>query len=523
MRNKRIGLFCCALIMFTLVACGNSQSNNTEENHTGSVGSESVENDKVETELHNPINDILSINVNDYMSFEVRGCNGKGEPRCIFDSERFFNDYKERLLNLNVYVETESTSIKKYRFCPWGVVGDTYLWSVEADSLESAIEFVYSRFTDGVVFSKEMLANGDKVEVSFSANYIYGLEAVLGAELEGLETEFVVSGLKELTEVDPFKSINIPYINYENGKGEVASTGFAYIEGYKYTFIDFDIQEPRNQGMLSNGDKIKISLPDDFNADFFADRYGIQFTRKEAEIEVRGLNAYGQPGAGNGDKAVVNLKDYVYLFENDYEKAAKLYVRINSEKLICDYRTSISENIAPKDLCGYSNAEEIIKDLLKQYTLFYTSISSHEMRQGINWWGYNVKNGDVVSVIWEEANKDVLEHLQRLMNIEFILEDFEYEINNLKETKPIDVFAEGEIKFWGTNGNGHVRLEVTVVDPYGNEEQVDLRVETENDHKLKNGDVIKVKISELAIIDFIYLYGYEPINTEIEITVTGLV
>ena len=126
--------------------------------------------------------------------------------------------------------------------------------------------------------SKEnALQNGDQIFFTFS--YDKALEEELGVHLIFNESPYLVEGLKEVTEYDPFENLTITFTGYDYyGNAEIQAPTGPYSD-----YVSYSIS---NNGELYNGETIKVSAEFD---EQIALEYGFQVNQGEKEYEVSGL------------------------------------------------------------------------------------------------------------------------------------------------------------------------------------------------------------------------------------------
>lgn len=467
----------------------------------------------------------IAINLADYVKFTAEGYDGYGTVICSMDKAKFMQEHRNRLKKMNVKViiknKTSEGTTYVYSIGNYNAPKGKGILTMEAPNFEMVIESLLSCFEKSTRGND--WCNGEKW--TYLIDEISRVEALLGMKVDYSDAEYVVMDLTELKEIDPLAAVHLTYANYTNGQAKVVlkGTAEAVTDDEENLVVDVVVEEPEKQGSLSNGDKLLVKITSDFDEDSFARKQGMKLARKEVEVEVYGLNAYGQPGAFNGEKGIVHLKNYVVFRSVGYEKAASIYMNINCQKLIRDYRTSLSQNVAQEEMLGEKSVISAIENLLFNYTLYSYDVTSHKCCEGRNQMEYyDLNNGDTVNIAWKDVDANVLAHLQKLMNIEFVVEDFQFTICGLKEIQTVDAFAEGNVVFLGSNNTGYVSKMITSVDVGGKQRLHEIQVETENNHKLRNGEIIIIHIPTTEQVELIHKWGYELMFTEKEVVVSGL-
>ena len=414
------------------------------------------------------------IYLNDYVVIEETGVEGYGIVKASIDYEKIMEDYAEKFENIVVW-EYEDQEQSDHSSCTceqcktigdclncdncWGkdcgcLIGYSYVYKPhDADpsysgsgenlctihdyTLEHAtrrmLEYQLPGFiqADGIVgLFSENAKNGDKIQFKWDERgaSVEDLEKILDVKVEYKDFSYEVHKLKEVAKVDPFEDVVLALWG-KNGSASTFTYAHAYVE-VEDKFIQeivLGVDEPNNNGCLKNGDVLHARLPKNIDEEKLLKEYGIVFSRTEADIEIHGLNAYGQAGASNGKKATVNLNDYVNIsyFYSDYEKKNYVESTLDYEKLIRDYKTSMSENVAEEDLFGYDRAQSAAKRVFEAKDPFLIICTSHDYED-------NPQVGEVIEFSWE-MNEEAIAALKKLMNVEFTHSDFKYTIEDLAE------------------------------------------------------------------------------------------
>ncbi len=335
------------------------------------------------------------------------------------------------------------------------------------------------------------------------------------------ENSMTQKNTSQKTEVDPFEIVDL-WIGGENGKGEFYST-YAYVyvrvgDTLKSTNVHVDI--PENDGSLSNGDIVHVYFSGAEGSTFLEREYGLKFTRREADIEIHGLRAYGDPSASQGEKCTINLNDYVSVqVLGTYNSTAAIQVSLDRDTLVMEHLKSLREDVAEADMFECSTIQAAAKHILENLRPF-----SIETVGTDNTFEYSHSNGDVFNFTWS-VDEELLATLKRVMNADFVYEDFSYTVEGLLETKTFDPFENYELTFEGENGSGYATGVFSFTYNRGKKDvqmSMDIDIICDNNGSLSNGDVITLSVAYTDSENFLYQWGVSPTRTEIQVTVSGL-
>lgn len=334
----------------------------------------------------------------------------------------------------------------------------------------------------------------------------------------------------ENNKIDPFERMEL-WLCGKNGEARFILgadyAGKAYIdtpEGRE--MINLVAVDPENVGSLRNGDILHLRVDD---ADLW--EFGGRFSRTEADVEIRGLNAYGDPTASTGKKTVINLNNYVVFHSwglEGYSIASQAQVKIDDRDLLLDCQESLSENVAEEDLLGFDMSRKTADHIFDRYPPFEilsTSHSSYSKSTYTDIYG-DFKNGEVVHLTWK-PNEENIRMLQKVLNVEFVYEDFTCTIEGLTQAREVDVFEDYDLVFEGKNGEGTVscQLNIHYSTVYPDDVDVWERVDviSGQNGQLSNGDKIILSIKDYVDEGyFLFNWDLAPTRTEIEVEVTGL-
>lgn len=222
------------------------------------------------------VNRRSTINLEDFYEIRVEGYDGNGYMNVSFDTEKFADKYKDKL-SLNkkkakqwVKSQYEDSDSAKYAYeelCNYNA----------ADHISNILEYDFMEPSESVG-----LSNGDIVEFTCNKEAIDTLETLYNCKFKLLD-KFEVKGLEELEEYDPFADIQVSFTGTE-------PYGYAEIIKAKDElgqYLDYSVS---NDGYLSNGDTVEITVNNDIND--IAETFGKSLSRTSYEIKVEGLNGY---------------------------------------------------------------------------------------------------------------------------------------------------------------------------------------------------------------------------------------
>lgn len=214
------------------------------------------------------------IDLNKFYSLTLSGYDGNGSAELTFDSEKFEQEYKDKL-TLN------EASARK--------------WAEEQQQDEDYAEMIVEAFQDYdpietmcdalennfyTISQSEELKNGQTVTFECNSQELEdALEAAFGYEFKDLK-DYKVEGLKEVTEYDPFENLKVTFkgVNGE-GTAEVEKPDDKISDHLKfYVYDDKD---------LSNGDVVVVWLAN--VVEDLQEKDDIIVTRTHEEVVVSGL------------------------------------------------------------------------------------------------------------------------------------------------------------------------------------------------------------------------------------------
>lgn len=207
------------------------------------------------------LEDVETIDLEDYLSAEAAGYNGAGELRVFLDYEKLREDLSEKI------------SDERNGFALEDVVSQ----------IESYVSYnfnLYGEKTAGI-------SNGDEIRIFAEASEMGGYVDSVGFELENAEKTITAEGLEEPQEVDLMDLLDVsfsgicPFVEVTAELDEEHPV-YAYIDGESYGQIPYRIS-------AENGDTLDITLECDEEA---ALKAGYKIINKEKSYEISGLDTY---------------------------------------------------------------------------------------------------------------------------------------------------------------------------------------------------------------------------------------
>lgn len=226
---------------------------------------------------HKQIRKHRTINVNDYVEFEVEGYNGQGEASARIDYDDFY---------------------------------DAVMKAIGGDNASGAKKYIY-RATAGdickgirlTVTPGDGLSNGDRVTVELDYDETAVKDAGIVLEFESYEE--VIDGLDDVDTVDIFEYVELSF----QGK-----SGSAWVS-YENTATDRGLEDVRftidNNYNLSVGDEFTLTVSDYF-VDMLFENYGIilKSTSKTYKVEKNNVDSYIESLPEVSEQLLENMKEY---------------------------------------------------------------------------------------------------------------------------------------------------------------------------------------------------------------------
>lgn len=221
-----------------------------------------------------------TIDLNDYITIECDGYNSIGKAQAIFDEDKFYDDYENKLKFKSDKAEQNS-------------------------EYTSAAELLLEKYIKGSLDKDANLSNGDKIKYKWNIDE-EGVKAEIKVELEYEDIDFTVKDLKDAETFDAFASIEVIF------EGS-APNGTVYINNnndmdpVEYWSLTAD----KTEG-LNNGDKIVVTFDvDDSDIEECVDETGKIPNALSKEYEVSGLSSYVTSSAQISNEALESMKTRV--------------------------------------------------------------------------------------------------------------------------------------------------------------------------------------------------------------------
>lgn len=207
--------------------------------------------------------------LNDYVTITETGGEGYGKIIVDINYDKFISDYSHCLIdeNLDEKYETPEMAAKAIL-----TEQNPYLLGYELNN---------------------NLKNGDVIEFTWKIDEeaIAELSKVLDVDIRYNDFEYKMKKLRSVTEVDIFEDVRFQKWG-TNGNGSISPFPEAFLAieetGDVLTF-PLNITDYYDDGNLSNGDVIHVSLSENVNLDHLLNTYGIVITRTEADIVLEGF------------------------------------------------------------------------------------------------------------------------------------------------------------------------------------------------------------------------------------------
>lgn len=214
----------------------------------------------------------------------------------------------------------------------------------------------------------------------------------------------------------------------------------------------------------------------------------------------------------------VNLNDYVTVSEDGYDGYGSIYASVDFDAILSDYAKHLTDKSLDTQFFGNQTAEvaaEFVFSAYDPYALAYNA-------------GENVKNGDKIEFTWN-TNKNAIEQLAQVLEVNFKYDDFKYEVKNLKELRKVDPFTDGNIEMdtWGISGAGSVspyspKIVIALDEEIG-EIYIDLKVDTSKSGSLANGDTVHMVMEDFDTEYYARHYGVILTRTEADVELNDFI
>ena len=214
------------------------------------------------------------IDLNRFYTLTLSGYDGNGSAELTFDSEKFEQEYKDKL-TLNEASARKWAEEQQQDADYADMIVETFQ---DYDPIETMCDALENNFY--TISQSEELKNGQTVTFECNSQELEdALEAAFGYEFKDLK-DYKVEGLKEVTEYDPFENLKVTFkgVNGE-GTAEVEKPDDKISDHLKfYVYDDRD---------LSNGDVVVVWLAN--VVEDLQEKDDIIVTRTHEEVEVSGL------------------------------------------------------------------------------------------------------------------------------------------------------------------------------------------------------------------------------------------
>ncbi len=211
-------------------------------------------------------------NLNNYVVITEHGGNGCGSISLSIDFDEFIRDYSHRLTDENLE--------------------ELGMADMTPDQAAKHIIDNDNPHLLGYVVSNT-LKNDDAVELTWKVNTeaIEKLAKVLEVEIEYSNFTYTMQSLRDVKTVDIFDNVRFQCWG-SNGEGTVSPFADAFVTIEETgEVISFMVNvEASNDGNLSNGDTVHVSLNGNVNFDHLAETYGIVIERTEADVVIGGFS-----------------------------------------------------------------------------------------------------------------------------------------------------------------------------------------------------------------------------------------
>ncbi|MBQ9198851.1 MAG: hypothetical protein IJ141_01550 [Lachnospiraceae bacterium] len=213
----------------------------------------------------------VKVKLDKYITIEYAGYDSKGQAYATFDVAKFYRDYGDKI---------ERTNAKKKALkSEWGGLYSEVLKE------SKPVEDLYEDCIRGSLNISNNLSNGDTITYEWDINTKKALE-YYNCEMEFSNINFIVSGLEEVKDFNPFDYIEITYSGTApNGTASIAKDTSVSEMNDVYFTIDKD-------SGLSVGDTITVTASAYNSDDYFMEHYGEKIAKTEESYTVDGIPHY---------------------------------------------------------------------------------------------------------------------------------------------------------------------------------------------------------------------------------------
>ncbi len=400
-----------------------------------------------------PAAPLKKINLKDYAMYRV---DFDAEKLSLWDWELDYNFLQQSLAG-NIANITCIKSVEdgknKYEFKEQGASADSetiYAVAAKDMTFETAVRWMLQRTTTIELQEDHVRYYENEAGITLKWNdpSIERLERILGmedisvdsfTEIRPYPEGFSVDKDKIYLRVDPFADYDMFFTKHTSGEAGLHRATLYVYDRFERKTQKINVMLPENVGSnLKNGDKVHVSISENILKSA-EERYKLEFTRTEADLEVYGLNDYGQEGAKDAPQVTINLKEYVRICPRLGDplniKDGFVEIHVDWDRVLRDAKFGLRTNVPVENYGGYTYAEYYAEKIICSVDLICSShketvTGMNNLYMGGEIWHLNL--GDTLSFTWEKRNKD-LAKLEPVLNVDFVCEDFTYTIEEWED------------------------------------------------------------------------------------------
>ena len=234
------------------------------------------------------------IDLNEYVTVNFSGYDTYGVATIDFDYDTFYADLEDK-------VKKSSKKSADYEdYDDLEELLSDYDWSDLADDFSDAAGYLGAM--EGLSWSLDKesgLSNGDTIKLEFKFDNDAAKE--YGIKYVGKTTEYTVSGLEEIREIDPFADIEVTFsgtspnasASVENNSSDEALESLYYSVEPSYD--------------LAKGDTVTVSV--DADEEYMLETYGCKLTSTSKDYTCDNVDEYISDGKDISDEALEDMKD----------------------------------------------------------------------------------------------------------------------------------------------------------------------------------------------------------------------